>query len=144
MRRLRDERVISERRKISSKAFGICFIGLWCILMYRQFILKQSSKEYMDIYFLVVGVSLYVLINSIKAGVYLSENKKKRNIKLFVISGAIATIVFTVVFSRYIKPSIPNDIPGIIIGAGAFFATWIVLQIIAIKLSQKQANKDIE
>lgn len=144
MRRVQDERVINERRKISSKAFGICILGLLCILMYRLFILKQSSNEVWDIQLLLSGVTLYVFLNIIKSGIYLSHRKKKGKIKLFARSGVIATIVFTVVVSISMKNSIPNDIPQIIVGAVAFFATWMALQIIAIKLSEKQANKDIE
>jgi len=43
MKRIEDERILIEKRKINSRAFSYSYIGLWILLVYRQFVLNQEG-----------------------------------------------------------------------------------------------------
>jgi hypothetical protein len=68
MKRIEDERIINEKRRINSNAFGICFLALWCILLYRQFGLRQPISEYIDVFLLTIGLSIYITVNNVFNG----------------------------------------------------------------------------
>lgn len=89
MKKIVDERIITEKRKINSKAFGICFLALWGILLFRQFILHQNIVEYVDIFLLTIGLSIYVTVNSVVKGLYLTNRNKPVRKKVNLI-GAFA------------------------------------------------------
>lgn len=97
-----DERVITIRQKISSKAFGYALIALWGMISYRMFILHQTTSEYADILLLALGLSVYILINTISSGVYGSSTKKLNNKFIGLILEFIFLIGFIVAFNLLI------------------------------------------
>lgn len=146
MKKIQDERVVAGKRKINSYAFSICFLGLWGIILYRQFILKQAPSEYRDIFFLAMGISIYVSFGNIMNGFYYTYANKATKKKMMIIGplvGAIALTTTQVLVKRY---DITNakDILEIIISSIGFFSVWMIAQFIMFKVSDKQANKDIE
>lgn len=76
-----DERVLTIKKDINSKAFSITYFALWALIAYRMFILNQDPKEYNDLFILTIGISVFVILNTVLSGVYGQEkviNKKKR------------------------------------------------------------------
>jgi len=77
MGKIIDERIIAGKRKINSSAFGICFLALWGILLYRQFMLHQDIREYADIFLLTIGISIYVVVSNILQGFYYTYRSRR-------------------------------------------------------------------
>jgi hypothetical protein len=63
-----DERILSDKRRIASNAFGIWYILMLASLLYRQFILKQSIEQYWDITVILLIPCLYVSISMFAKG----------------------------------------------------------------------------
>jgi hypothetical protein len=75
-----DERILSDKRRIASRAFGIWYILMLCSLLYRQFYLRQSVEQYWDIAVTFFIGALYVSI-AIHAKGALTENSITRYFK---------------------------------------------------------------
>ncbi len=146
MGKITDERILAGKRRINSNAFGICFLALWGILLYRQFVLQQEISEYADIFMLTVGISLYVVINNILQGFYYTYRGKNTKRKVMIIGALSGTIVFSlsqVLIMRY-DLSMGKDIAKLALQALIFLTVWVACQYTLSSLSEKQANKDIE
>ncbi|MFZ7119575.1 MAG: DUF6773 family protein [Eubacteriaceae bacterium] len=145
MKKIEDERIISEKRKINSSAFGICYLALWGILIFRQFALKQNITEYMDIFLLTIGISIYLTINNVFKGYYLTYRSKQDRKKVNLIGALVGSITFGMVQSLVIKYDFHNlkDILVLIFSSFIFFIIWIISQSILLKISEKKANQDL-
>ncbi len=146
MKRIEDERILSEKKSIYSSAFGLCFLGLWAILLYRQFMLGQNLSEYIDIFLLTIGISIYVTINNVLKGLYLTYRSKYTRKKVNMVGAIIGSITFTFVKFFIRKPEFANisDFLEIIISVIVFFAVWVITQSFLFKLSDNKANEDID
>lgn len=95
-----DERLNAIKKEANSKAFGLCFIGLWLIIFYRQFILQQAPKEYSDIFLLVIGVSVYLIANIVLKGGYSQDyDQTKKNPLLNILLNLIYLAIFIAFFA---------------------------------------------
>lgn len=146
MKRIEDERILEGKRRINSNAFGICFLGLWAILLYRQFVLVQNITEYLDIFLLTIGISIYVTANSVFKGFYLTYRSKEVKRKVNLIGAGVSSIVFTIVQYFVVKYDFASwqDILKLTVSTVVFFIAWIIAQSILLKVSEYKANKDIE
>ncbi len=146
MRKIEDERIVAEKRKINSKAFGICFLALWGILLYRQFILQQDITEYIDIFLLTLGVSMYVTVHSVFKGFYLTYRNKIYKKKVKLISALVGSAAFVIVqfFVADYNLTNWNDILKLIASFIVFLLAWITAQSLLFRISDKKANEDLE
>ncbi|KUO74957.1 MAG: hypothetical protein APF77_06255 [Clostridia bacterium BRH_c25] len=146
MGKIVDERILTGKRRINSSAFGICFLALWGILLYRQFVLQQSLREYSDIFLLTVGISLYVVINNILQGFYYTYRNNSTKKKAMVIGALTGTIVFSLSQILIMKYDLTDgkDIVKIIVQAVIFLVVWIACQHTLFRMSERQADKGIE
>jgi len=93
---VRDERISQARRRIAANGFGIWYILLLGMLIYRQFYVGQPLNEYWDIALTFFIGTLYVTIASFAQGaVY--ETLIIRQGKLTV-PGILITIVVVIYF----------------------------------------------
>ncbi len=146
MKKIEDERILIEKRKINSRAFSYVFIGLWLILIYRQFILEQEPSNYWDILVLTLGISTYVLIRNVFKGLYQTYREKESKRKNILIGGIVGSIIFTLIhgfFSDY-NLSSSKDIVRILISGIIFFITWMGAQNYLVRKSEKKADEEIE
>lgn len=104
-----DERVSRTKQSINSRAFGYAFIALWAIISYRMFILRQTPSEYADIILLTIGLSSFVVISTVRQGVFVSSKRKEKNKVLSRILEIVYLIAFIFAF-RFITgiESIPK------------------------------------
>jgi type IV secretory pathway TraG/TraD family ATPase VirD4 len=146
MKRIEDERIITEKRKINSKAFGICFLALWGILIYRQFVLHQNIIEYIDVFLLTIGISIYVTINNVFKGFYLTYRKKNVKKKVNLIGALVGSTTFVIVQFFIMNYELTNwmDIIKLLLSFLIFLFIWIVSQSLLMKISEKEADKDVE
>lgn len=146
MKRIEDERVIAEKRRINSNAFGICFLALWGILLFRQFILQQDVSEYMDIFLLTIGLSIYVTVNSVFKGLYLTYRTREMRKRINIISALTGSTVFIITQFFIFRYDITywKDVAKLGSSFIIFFLVWIFSQSILLRISENKANKDIE
>lgn len=144
MKRFEDERIIAEKRKINSSAFSICFLALWGILLFRQFVMEQDIMEYIDIFLLTIGLSLYVTINNVFKGFYLTYRSKDVKKKINIISAAVGSISFIIVQFLVMKYDFTKweDILKVILSFIVFFVIWITSQGILVRISEGKADKE--
>lgn len=64
-----DERIIQEARKQNSLAFSILYYGTLLVLLYRQFIIRETVSEYWDIALLFFGVTFYLAFKRVSSGI---------------------------------------------------------------------------
>ncbi|SRR6056297_480811 len=146
MKKIEDERVIIEKRKINSRAFSYVYIALWLILIYRQFVLQQEASQYWDILILTLGISFYVLLRNVFKGLYQSYREKESKIKNMFVGGIIGSIIFTLIHGIFSDYDLSNskDLVRILISGIIFFITWMAVQYLLIRKSEKKADEDIE
>lgn len=146
MGKIADERILAGKRRINSSAFGICLLALWGILLYRQFALRQDLREYADIFLLTVGISVYVVVNNILQGFYYTYRSKSTRKKVVAIGALTGTIVFSLSQILIMKYDLTdgNDLTKLIVQAAIFLTVWIACQHAIFRISEKQADKDLE
>jgi hypothetical protein len=146
MKRIEDERILSEKRKINSNAFSICFLGLWGILLFRQFVLQQNVSEYIDVFLLTIGFSIYITVNNVLKGFYLTYRSKYTRKKVNLIGAIVGSVVFTIVQIFIMKVELTNieDLLKLFASLIIFFTVWVIGQSILFKISENKANEDIE
>jgi hypothetical protein len=146
MKRIEDERILIEKRKINSRAFSYSYIGLWILLVYRQFVLNQEPSQYWDILVLTLGISFYVLIRNVFKGLYQTYRKKDSKKKNLLIGGIVGSIIFTLIHGIFSDYDLSNtrDLISILIAGIIFFITWIGVQYFLIRKSEKKADEEIK
>ncbi|MGI6327457.1 MAG: DUF6773 family protein [Dethiobacteria bacterium] len=146
MKRIEDERIIAEKRKINSNSFGICFLALWGILLYRQYVLQQGIVEYLDIFILTIGLSIYITINSVVKGLYLTYRSKPVRKKVNLIGAFAGSIAFTLVQFFAMDYDLANleDMLTLLGSVIIFFMAWMICQSILLNISEAKANKDVD
>ena len=140
MKGITDERIIAGKRKLNSGAFGILLFGLWGIILYRQLIVQQSIEQYIDIFLLTIGISLFVFIGNIANGYYLTYRTKSSQRKTIIIGGIIGTLTFT--FVQFFMAKV-SDVFTLILSGVLFLICWLLIQFFMLRTSKHQSNKDI-
>lgn len=101
---MQDERVLAQRRKISSEAYGILMIALFISMVVQQFFLNAPFEQYAAEFMCFMGISIYILVRYMTLGLDIfSEVKWAKSIPL--VSSLIVGITVTVVngISNYIR-----------------------------------------
>ena len=63
-----DERVVAQRRKIISEAYGILMIALFCSILVQKFLLNAPFEQYAVEFICIFGMSLYLMIRHLTLG----------------------------------------------------------------------------
>lgn len=91
-----DERIVVERRKINSEAFGILMIVLLVSSLVQQFWLDAPIEQYVVEMICFLGISIYILIRNMMFGHDLfGEGKLAKYIPLVnsVVTGLVITTI---------------------------------------------------
>ena len=98
---LRDERISQSRRRIAAGGFGIWYILLLGILIYRQFYLGQPWNEYWDIALaFFIGTSYVTIASFAQGAVY--ETSIIRYVK-WTVPSILITIVVVMYFQGLVN-----------------------------------------
>ncbi|WP_314002991.1 DUF6773 family protein [uncultured Paenibacillus sp.] len=149
---VKDERITALLHKYSHHAFGILMTLLLISTLVKVFILQWDMKYWIDTFLILMVACAYVTFRCIKDGLFLfpsKQDEQKRLRKVNIISGAIAALLWGVLMFVFdMTDSAPVDITRSIIGnsvgAIVFFFGITGLQLLVIKVSNKNANKDLE
>lgn len=97
---IKDERVISAKRKIQSDGFGIVWFLLLISVLVQQFVFKSPVSQYVVEMVIWLAMSVYILILNIAKGndIYPATNKKSNSLIIIqsVFTGLVITIINTI------------------------------------------------
>ena len=93
---LQDERVVAQRRKINSEAYGILMIVLLGSMLVQQFLLNASFEQYVAEFICFFGMSLYMIVRYMTLGLNIYGEGKRANAITFV-NSIVAGIVVTAI-----------------------------------------------
>ncbi|CUX37719.1 hypothetical protein BN3590_01077 [Clostridium sp. C105KSO15] len=93
---MQDERVVAQRRKINSEAYGILMIVLLGSILVQQFLLNAPFKQYAVEVICFFGMSLYMTIRYMTLGLDIyGEGKRAKAIPLVnsIVAGLVVTVI---------------------------------------------------
>jgi peptidoglycan/LPS O-acetylase OafA/YrhL len=100
-----DERVIAQRRKINSEAYGILMIALLGSILVQQFLLNAPFEQYTVEFICFFGMSLYMIIRYMTLGLNIyGEGKLAKDIpylKSLVVGIVVTAINGVTNYSQY-------------------------------------------
>lgn len=122
MKAIKDERIVSVLRQVQANAFAIMFAGLLLVLLYRQFYLQQSLREYAD--FLVVWFvgSTYAVVAAVVRGVDMSGSTEGSR-KWLIPLGAGLMLVAVQLYQNVFHQDITLRSPAVWLAAPITFAS---------------------
>ena len=143
-----DERVVAQRRKINSEAYGILFIVLLISVMVQHFWLNAPIEQYAVELICFLGISIYTLIRYMMIGHDLfGEGKRAKYVPLInsVVAGIVGTTINGVLnYSKYSEHYEDNIGLFIAVLAITFFSiaafTFVVLSCLNYLNMKKQAK----
>ena len=90
---LQDERVVAQRRKINSEAYGILMIALLGSMLVQQFLLNAPFEQYAVEFICFFGMSLYMIIRYMTLGLNIYGEGKRAKAIPFVNSIVVGIVV---------------------------------------------------
>lgn len=91
-----DERVLAQRRKIQSDAYGILIIVLLISIPVQQFLLNAPFEQYAVEFICFFGMSIYMIVRYLTLGINIyGEGKRAKSIPLVnsIITGIVVTVI---------------------------------------------------
>ncbi|APF28954.1 putative membrane protein [Clostridium sporogenes] len=102
-----DERVVAQRRKINSEAYGILMIALFCSMLVQQFLLNAPFEQYAVEFICFFGMSLYMIIRYMTLGLNIyGEGKRAKAIPFVysIVAGIVVTTINGVLnYTQYVE-----------------------------------------
>lgn len=151
-KKIQDERVLSQKRKIGNDAFQIISLGLFLSVLVQQYIFDAPFSQYAVEMILLITVSLYVIVRNIMAGNDIFDSNKV-NQRVVIINSIICGIIITIVNTilNYIKfreiftTDIVNSVVvSLVTFVCASVVSFVVLQILYVINKRKQIQIEIQ
>ncbi|MBC6003691.1 hypothetical protein H8891_07740 [Paeniclostridium sp. NSJ-45] len=151
-KKIQDERVLSQKRKIGNDAFQIISLGLFLSVLVQQYIFDAPFSQYAVEMILLITVSLYVIVRNIMVGNDIF-NSNKVNQRVVIINSIICGIIITIVNTilNYIKfreiftTDIVNSVVvSLVTFVCASVVSFVVLQILYVINKRKQIQIEIQ
>ena len=139
---IKDERVVSQRRKIQSDAYSILVYFLLFSILFQQYILNAPASQFAGEFIGVIAIGIYVAIRSISMGLNTSNRRDTSIKKLFLNSVFLSSI--TVIFFVFVsgKRDLVNGLIFFISFTMISFAVNFSLQHL-VKKKQEEIDKEL-
>ena len=99
---MQDERILTQRRKINSEAYGILMIVLLASILIQQFLLNAPFEQYAVEFICFFGISFYVLIRYMMLGLNIYGETKVIPLVNSIVMGIVVTAINGVLnYSKY-------------------------------------------
>lgn len=132
--KIQDERIIQERRKIQSNAYGWIVLILLASIIVQAFFMKAPFSQYAVELFIVVGCGFYITIIHLKKGIDIwtpTGESKKKILFNTVLTAIASTILLFILGGNYDAKSIAT-----------YFVTFIIsiftVRLIIMRLHDKK------
>lgn len=146
---LQDERVVAQRRKINSEAYGILMIVLLCSMLVQQFLLNAPFEQYAVEFIGFFGMSIYMIIRYMTLGLDIyGEGKRAKAIPFVnsIVAGIVVTAINGVLNYTQYAEQYKEDGIGYFIAVlavtfiSATVSTFVVLSYLNYLNKKKQAK----
>lgn len=97
---IQDERIIFQKRKIGSDAFGIIFYGLLISILIQQYMFDAPFPQYAAEFILFMVAAIYVVCRNIIVGNNLFNNSFKGQ-KIVVINSVVCGLTIAVITTTF-------------------------------------------
>ncbi|WP_019230076.1 DUF6773 family protein [Sedimentibacter sp. B4] len=97
---IQDERIVSQKRKIGSDAFGIVFYGLLISILIQQYMFDAPFSQYAAEFILFMVSAIYVVGRNIIVGNNLFSNSFKGQ-KMVVINSVVCGLTIAVITTTF-------------------------------------------
>ena len=94
--KIRDERIVTQKRKIGSDAFGIVYFGLIASILLQQFMFDAPFSQYAAEFIFVMIAAIYVVSRNIIAGNNLFTETFKGQ-KIVVLNSIVCGVTIAVI-----------------------------------------------
>lgn len=102
---MQDERILTQRRKITSEAYGILMFVLSVSIPVQQFLLNAPFEQYAFEFICLLGISFYTIIRYMMLGLNLfGETKRAKSIPFVnsIVMGVVVTAINGILnYSKY-------------------------------------------
>src|SRR5690554_2083624 len=91
---------------------------------------EQDIKEYVDIFLLTIGLSIYITINNVSKGLFLTYRNEQERKKVKLIGALAGSTTFIIVQFFVMKYNLTNwgDIIKLAASYITIFLVWIIVQ----------------
>lgn len=93
---IQDERIVSQKRRIASDAFGIIYFGLIISILLQQFMFDAPFSQYAAEFILFMAVAVYIVVRNIIVGNNLFGGSFKGQ-KIVVINSIVCGLTITAI-----------------------------------------------
>ncbi len=93
---LQDERILAQRRKISSEAYGLLMMVLLVSMLVQQYLFNAPFEQYAVEFICFFGISIYVLIRNLTLGINIfgeGKNAKRMPLLNSLVAGSMVTVI---------------------------------------------------
>jgi hypothetical protein len=97
---IQDERIVSQKRKIGSDAFGIVFYGLLISILIQQYMFDAPFSQYAAEFILFMAAAIYVVCRNIIVGNNLFNNSFKGQ-KMVVINSVVCGLTISIITTTF-------------------------------------------
>ena len=147
--KMQDERVLEQRRKVSSEVDGILMIALLVSMILQAFILNAPFKQYAAEFICFFGMSIYKIVRYMTLGLDIySEGKHAKSMPLInsIVVGIIVTVTNGVLnYTRYADHYKEDGIGNFIAVLGVTFISATVfcyiVMLLFYHLNKKKQDK---
>lgn len=147
---IQDERIVSQRRKIGSDAFGILYFGLLISILLQKFMFNASFSQYTAEFILLMVSAIYVASRNIIVGSGLFSTDF-RGQKLVIINSVVCGLTISAVATTFNVINLGLEqmggAKGIAITALITFTSGLLISFIAFQLLfmiNKKRQKQID
>jgi hypothetical protein len=102
---VQDERILTQKRKILSEAYGLLMLILIASILIQQYLFNAPFQQYAVEFICFFGISIYVLIRNLTLGINVfGEGKNARSMPILnsFITGLTITVINGVMnYTRY-------------------------------------------
>ena len=137
MNKIKDELILSERRKIQSTGYSWIVCILLLSIIVQQFIMKAPFEQYAVEFYILIGCGFYNIIANYKKGNDIWNPSNNDKIKLFintVISGILSVFVLVLLSGEHQMNELVE-----------YFVTFVVfffgIRLIMIRINNKKQEK---
>ena len=93
---IQDERIVSQKRRIGSDAFGIIYFGLIASILIQQFIFDAPFSQYAAEFILFMAAAAYIVVRNIIVGNSLFGDRFNVQ-KMVVINSVVCGLAITTI-----------------------------------------------
>lgn len=144
-----DERIVAQRRKINSEAYGILMIALFGSMLVQRFLLNAPFEQYAFEFICVFGASLYMIIRYMTLGLSIyGEGKRAKAIPFVysILGGIVVTAIRGVLNYTQYAEQYKEDGTGYFIGglAVTYISATILVFVVMSCLDYLNTKKQVK